>query len=91
MPPEAYEIGLKPWEYERLTPAQYAAMVAARSREREHLRATLAWLISWVTAPHVKRAISTDKILGKNALGERRVFTEVGEPEPPRIYLTDAE
>lgn len=86
-------MGLKPWEFERLTQAQFVAMHAGHIRALEWQRHTLAWLIAWVTAPHVKRPLSTDKILGISSHDEeRRIWTEVGEAQDdaPRIILTDA-
>ena len=47
----AYDIGLKPWEFWRLTPAELDAMVEAAHRREEREAYRMAWI-----ACHIYRA-----------------------------------
>lgn len=77
-----------------MTPREYAKTVEGFKRAQERVRHLLGWQISWIIAPHLKRPISPNKILGITTHDdERRFFTEVGEaaaPDEPRIILTDS-
>lgn len=67
MPDIAYDVGLRPWEYDRLTPVDFDRIWAAYQRhlDREMYRA--AWMVSWLLAPHRKRGsrpLTPEKLLG---------------------------
>lgn len=81
MPPEAYEIGLRPWEYERLTPSQFTATIEAFNRRELRDRRKLAEAVRHLLLPHMKQGAtppSIDSLLGIESDEETFVFTEVG-------------
>lgn len=57
-------MGLKPWEFDRLTPPEFARMLKGyRARQEQELYRT-AWLACWIISPHVKRKLTPEKLLG---------------------------
>jgi len=61
------DLGLKPWEFDRLTLAELRLMQEAQRKREERETELAAWIISWVTGPHLKKPISVDRILGRKA------------------------
>lgn len=93
--PIAYDIGLKPWEFWRLTPAELDALVEAAHRREEREAYRAAWL-----ACHVYRAcfqafggkkgariaakITPEKLLGLKPPKRREPETNVMSPSARR-------
>ena len=64
----AYEMGLRPWEFQRMTPAEFAQVVAGYERRQEREWERVAWLVMHMYAPHMgkhKKPPSVDKLLGR--------------------------
>lgn len=58
-------MGLRPWEFWRLTPAELEEQVEGyRVREEREWYRT-AWLACYVLAPHTKKKLTPEKLLGK--------------------------
>jgi len=70
------ELGVKPWEFGQLTLGELWLMVRAKQKRDESERERIAWLISWVTAPHVKKPISVDQILGRKSKNQMKTKAE---------------
>ena len=75
--PLAYGLlGLRPWELERLTPAEFSAMVlhaAADREEREDFLARIvAPLINAAGAGKIRKRVSQEELLGRPTQARRR-------------------
>lgn len=65
---KAYDIGLKPWEFQRMTPAELRGMVDGYERRQESLRELAAFVVMHMYAPHMrkgKKPPSIDALLGR--------------------------
>lgn len=69
-------LGLRPWELARLTFAELAQCWEAWMRCEEERKAELAWGLSHVMSPHLKRPIPPDDLLlaliGPDAFARRK-------------------
>lgn len=62
-------MGLRPWEFGRLTPAEFEEMLAAHERAHERMWELAAWVVQHLYAPHMrkgKKPPSVDKLLGRS-------------------------
>jgi len=64
-------LGLSPAEFADLTFREFKLLVAGAQERQDRQQELMAWLISWVTGPHLKKPLTPDKILGKR-MGTRR-------------------
>ena len=58
-------LGLVPSEFWKMTYAEYAEMVNARGKRVEEQMELMAWQAQWIMAPHCKRVLSVDEMLGR--------------------------
>ena len=75
MPALAYEIGLRPWEFDRLTPLEFEQMVDGYRKRRDRDWYQVAWMVAHLLAPHRKRgqrALTPEKLLGLPPRPKRR-------------------
>ena len=70
-------MGLKPWEFWRLTPAELEEQVEGYKAREERAWYRTAWLACYVLAPHTKKKLTPEKLLGKV------VATGGTKPSPP--------
>lgn len=61
------ELGIPPAQFGQLTFGELRMLADAKHKREEREMERLAWLISWLTAPHVKKPIGMDKILGRKS------------------------
>lgn len=62
------ELGLKPWEFERLTPREFELMVEGYEQRRRIALSDIAQLSSWILLPHVpkgKKAPTVRQFMGE--------------------------
>jgi hypothetical protein len=57
-------MGLKPWEFDRLTPPEFARMLKGYQARQEQEWYRTAWLACYILAPHSKRKLTPEKLLG---------------------------
>jgi hypothetical protein len=59
-------LGLRPWEYERMTAEEFAAFAEGQLKRDEWEWFRTAWMVSWLLQPHMKRGkrINPEKLLG---------------------------
>lgn len=63
-------LGLQPLEFWVLTPKEFKLMVEGYQMKDKSVWSKVAQLASWVTAPHLKKPISPEKLL--NPEGSRK-------------------
>lgn len=66
--PLAYEAGLRPWEFWRMTPAELAAFLEGHKRREERALERAAWMMAHHYNMHIPRGKprpSIDKLLGR--------------------------
>ena len=74
-------MGLKPWEFERMTPREFERYVAGYRKRQEQEWYRVAWLACYILAPYSKRKVTPEKLLGlKRPDKERRVTLRLGHP-----------
>jgi hypothetical protein len=61
-----------PWQYERLTPAEFLTVVDGYHRRQEHEWYRAAWMVSHLLAAWTKKAPTPDKLLGPAFRARRR-------------------
>lgn len=79
---------LQPHEFWRLTPKEYQLMVEGYKEYDYTIMQKVAQLASWVTAPHLKRPIPPEKLLGKKDENKGKKRTT---PEETKNYLDELE
>lgn len=66
MEPLAYgELGLKPWEFWRLTPREFDLCVAGFKRREDRMWHLAGWLGVLVTAPHTRKRFKVEDLVGR--------------------------
>jgi hypothetical protein len=80
-------MGLKPWEFARLTPSEFTAMVEGYRKRQEQEWYRTAWLACYVLAPHSKRKLTPEKLLGRPSAQRpaRRIRMVVGHEKPEEV------
>lgn len=58
-------LGLKPWEFWRLTPGEFEEMVEGYNLRVEHEMHRLAWHAANIMNVHLKKKVTPGKLLGK--------------------------
>lgn len=64
----AYEMGLRPWEFQRMTPAEFTQAVEGYHRRQEREWERTAWLVQHMYVPHLKKGKkppTIDALLGR--------------------------
>lgn len=81
-------LNLQPHQFWKLTLAEFKLMMEGFNLRNELEWRKVAQLASWVTAPHLKRPMKPDKLLGKSDNNKERKKTT---PEYTKEYLDELE
>lgn len=81
-------LDLRPHEFWKLTFAEFNLMVEGYQMRDKKGYQKLAQHASWVTAPHLKRPIKPEKLLGQDNEGKEK---ETTTPEYTKQYLDELE
>ncbi len=73
--PIAYEIGLKPWEFEQLQPGEFMLMLEAENRRQREQDYRAAYFLSYIIAPYLKKgsSLSLDDIVNPLWMGAEEI------------------
>jgi len=69
-------LGLKPWEFDRLTPGEFADILEGFNTRQEMEYQRTAWLAANLMNLHLKRKITPAKLLGKKPKRDTRTKEE---------------
>lgn len=72
---------MKPWEFDRFTWGEFDDMLEGYEKRDEMAWQKTATLACWIINPHLKRKVTPDKLLGRQA--EQRKLT----PEEKRAEI----
>jgi hypothetical protein len=67
--PAAYDIGLKPWEFDRITPDEFMDLIKAHRRRDEREWYRVATLAYWLVIPHIQKKKDRSKFTPEKLLG----------------------
>lgn len=57
-------MGLRPWEFDRLTPREFAGMAAGYRKRQEQEWYRVATLACYIGQPYSKKKLTPEKLLG---------------------------
>ena len=65
-------MGLKPWEFDRLTPGEFTDILEGFNTRQEMEYQRTAWLAANLMNLHLKRKVTAAKLLGKHKKRDTR-------------------
>ena len=77
-------LALKPWEFEKLTPAEFNQMVDGYRRRQETAEDTMAWALSLLLSPYSKTKIRPSMLLDRPSVAEREQVRWKKKYEPEK-------
>ena len=61
----ACEIGIRPWEFWEMTPAELTAMLEGARTTEERRWYRTAWQVAYLLTPYSKKKLTPEKLLGR--------------------------